>query len=107
MIVIMAAAGRLSALSKRGENQAGSSISGLWRLWKAGSGPIPYSRDPSAARGVSTRLTSQSRVTGTTFSGRSISMAVRWISCYGPIAESQRRKRSLERPLHHTVLIRR
>ena len=62
---------------------------------------------PSAARGVSTRLTSQSRGTGTTFTGRSISTAVRWISCYGPIAESRRRKRSFARPLHHTPIIHR
>jgi transposase-like protein len=41
------------------------------------------SRDPSAARGVSTRLTSQSRVTGTIVTGQWISMAVLWISCYG------------------------
>jgi hypothetical protein len=65
------------------------------------------SRDPSAARGVLTRLTSQSRVTGTIFTGRSISIPVWWISCYGPIAESQRRKRSFARRLHHTPIIRR
>jgi hypothetical protein len=65
------------------------------------------SPNPSAARGESTRLTSRSRATGTIFTGLSISMAVRWISCYGPIAESQRRKRSFARPLHHTPIIRR
>lgn len=39
------------------------------------------------------------------FTGLSISMAVLWISCYGPIAESQRRKRSFARPLRHTPII--
>jgi hypothetical protein len=39
--------------------------------------------------------------------GRSISMAVRWISCYGPIAESRRRKHSFAKPLHYTPIIRR
>jgi hypothetical protein len=38
------------------------------------------------------------RATGTIFTGRSISMAVRWISRYGPIVESQRRKHSFARP---------
>ena len=65
------------------------------------------SRDWSAARGASTRLTSRSRATGTIFTGLSISMAVLWISCCGPIAESQRRKHSFERLLHHTLIIRR
>jgi hypothetical protein len=53
------------------------------------------------------KLTSQSGVNGTIFTGLSISTAVLWISCYGPIAESQRRKRSFDRPLHHTLIIRR